>query len=411
MTRITMPQAGQSMEEGTILCWRKNEGELVNKGDILLEIETDKATVEVESSESGILRKILCPKGTIVPVHAPIAILGQAAEEINSEIAQAEAELQSVISGNVVSPETRIANETSPEPPAATPIFITPAVKATPVQALPAGQRPTVLRASPATRKAARERGIDLSTRMPGSGPGGRILLADLDRSFEPSSSVEPIRRPLVGMRRAIARSLVASKQSIPHFYMRMTFNAAPLVEFYRLQKAQYPCALNDLLILACARVMSEFPAFRSRIEGEELVEFPFAGIGIAVGMDDGLRVPVIIGAERLSLQQLAVESRRIIDAALQGRVAAMGQGLLTISNLGMFGVEEFSAIINPPEAAILAVGAIRETVIVSDGAIKAGRVMTMTLSADHRIIDGLLAARFLSRLKEILESPDSLRH
>ena len=139
-------------------------------------------------------------------------------------------------------------------------------------------------------------------------------------------------------------------------------------------------------------------------------MEFPFSNIGIAVGMDDGLRVPVIAGAERLTLRQLAAESRRVIEAAHQGKVAAMGQGLLTISNLGMFGVEEFSAIINPPEAAILAVGALRETVIVSDGAIKAGRVMTVTLSADHRIIDGLLAARFLARLKETLESPDSLR-
>jgi pyruvate dehydrogenase E2 component (dihydrolipoamide acetyltransferase) len=211
-------------------------------------------------------------------------------------------------------------------------------------------------------------------------------------------------------MRRAIARSLQASKQSIPHFYMRMTMNAAPLMEFYRAQKTQYPCTLNDLLVLACARAMREFPAFRSRIEGEELVEFPFSNIGIAVGMDDGLRVPVITGAERLTLRQLAAESRRVIEAAHQGKVAAMGQGLLTISNLGMFGVEEFSAIINPPEAAILAVGALRETVIVSDGAIKAGRVMTVTLSADHRIIDGLLAARFLARLKETLESPDSLR-
>ena len=398
------------MEEGTILCWRKSEGEWVSKGDILLEIETDKATVEVEATESGILRKILCPKGVTVPVLAPIAILGPATEEISSALAQAEAELQSILGGNAASPGTRVVSESPPVPSAPVPVLVDATVKAKPFEMSLAGRQPTVMRASPATRRAARERGIDLSTLMPGSGPGGRILLADLEKLGEPSPSIEPIRRPLAGMRRAIARSLQASKQSIPHFYMRMTMNAAPLMEFYRAQKTQYPCTLNDLLVLACARAMREFPAFRSRIEGEELVEFPFSNIGIAVGMDDGLRVPVITGAERLTLRQLAAESRRVIEAAHQGKVAAMGQGLLTISNLGMFGVEEFSAIINPPEAAILAVGALRETVIVSDGAIKAGRVMTVTLSADHRIIDGLLAARFLARLKETLESPDSLR-
>jgi pyruvate dehydrogenase E2 component (dihydrolipoamide acetyltransferase) len=406
MTRITMPQAGQSMEEGTIVCWRKNEGEQVNKGEILLEIETDKATVEVEATDSGILRKILCPKGTTVPVLAPIAILGRVDEEIGGEVAHAEADLQAILGGSSPPKAMPAVSAASTEPPA---VAKKSAVPATVPAALQVPSEPVIVRASPATRKAARERGIDLSTRMPGSGPGGRILLADLEKGAVPATAAEPVRSPLAGMRRAIARSLQASKQTIPHFYMRLTIDAAPLLMLYRSEKSRYPCSLNDFLILACARVMREFPAFRSRIEGEQLVEFPSAHIGIAVGMEDGLRVPVMTGVERMSLRQVAAESRRIVEAAQQGKVASMGQGLLTISNLGMFGVEEFSAIINPPEAAILAVGTLREAVIVKDGAMKAGQVMTMTLSADHRIIDGLLAARFLARLKETLEAPESL--
>jgi pyruvate dehydrogenase E2 component (dihydrolipoamide acetyltransferase) len=213
------------------------------------------------------------------------------------------------------------------------------------------------------------------------------------------------------GMRRAIARNLVASKQSIPHFYMSLTIDAGPLTAIYRAEKAKYSCTLNDILTLACARVIREFPAFRTRIENDELVEYPTANIGVAVGMEEGLRVPVLIAADRMSLRQVAIESRRIIDAAKQGKVEAMGQGVFTISNLGMYGAEEFAAIINPPEAALLAVGAIREAVIVQGGAMRAARVVTMTLSVDHRVIDGLMAARFLSRLKAELEAPESLAH
>jgi len=207
-------------------------------------------------------------------------------------------------------------------------------------------------------------------------------------------------------MRKAIARSMLAAKQSIPHFYMKATIDAGPLHEFYRAAKERYSCTINDIITLACARVIRDFPAFRSRFENEEIVEFPAASIGIAVGMDEGLVVPVLIGAENMSLLQVARETQRIIEAARQGKVTAMGQGVFTITNLGGFGVQEFAAIINPPESAILAVGAIRESVIVKDAGLRPGRVMTMTLSADHRVIDGLMAATFLKRLSELLEAP-----
>jgi pyruvate dehydrogenase E2 component (dihydrolipoamide acetyltransferase) len=211
------------------------------------------------------------------------------------------------------------------------------------------------------------------------------------------------------GMRRAIARNLLASKQNIPHFYMRLTIDADPMMTFYRAEKAKYPCSVNDVVALACARAIAEFPAFRSRLEGEEVVELPGANVGIAVGLEGGLVVPVLVSAERMNFRQLAAETKRLAEAARKGKIEGLGQGVFTITNLGMFGVEEFSAIINPPEASILAVGAVREDVIVREGAMRPGRVMTMTLSADHRLIDGLLAAKFLARLKELLQAPAAL--
>ena len=411
MTKITMPQAGQSMEEGTILCWRKNEGEPVKKGEILLEIETDKANVEVEATESGVLRKILCPAGVTIPVLIPIAILASASEDISSQLAEAEAELSALLGDKLPSAVTEMAVGTVAQPSAVKSSIPLQPVAAQP-KAEPQESIPQEIKASPAARKSALEHGVELGTLWPGSGPSGRILSTDVARATAAAPAAtqgEAVRRPMSAMRRAIARNLLASKQNIPHFYTRMTIDAVPLYSIYRAEKAKYPCTLNDVLTLACARVVREFPAFRTRIENDELVEYPTSNIGVAVGMEEGLRVPVLVGADRMSLRQVAAESRRIVEAAKQGKVEAMGQGVFTISNLGMYGVEEFAAIINPPEAALLAVGAMRETVIVKDGAMRAARVMTMTLSADHRVIDGLLAARFLNRLRAELEAPESL--
>lgn len=401
MATVTMPKAGQSMEEGTILRWMKKEGDPVVRGEILLEIDTDKAAVEVESPESGILKKILCPEGTTVPVLAPIAIVAGPKDDISAEMSQA----QSVPAATV----------DMASGPAAEPVAAGAALTET-----QAGR----IKASPAARRTARETGVDLTAVGRGSGPEGRIISSDVLRlaslpaeappaapvlSAVPAIPAGATRRPLTGMRKAIARSMLAAKQSIPHFYAKLTIDAGPLYDFYRAEKQKYPCTLNDIITLACARVIRESPAFRSRYEQEEIVEFAAASIGVAVGMDEGLVVPVLVGADSMSLMEVALESQRIIEAARQGKVTAMGQGVFTITNLGPFGVEEFTAIINPPEAAILAVGAIREDVIVRDEGMRPGRVMTMILSADHRVIDGLMAARFLKRLQEVLETPDSI--
>jgi pyruvate dehydrogenase E2 component (dihydrolipoamide acetyltransferase) len=216
------------------------------------------------------------------------------------------------------------------------------------------------------------------------------------------------VRKPLSKMRRAIANNLQTSKQTIPHFYVTQTINADPLFSFYRAQKPATGCTLNDVILLAVGKSVFDFPGFRSRIEGNELVELPNANIGVAVSVEDGLVVPVVMAIEGHSLATLPAEARRIVEAGRKGKLENIGKGVFTISNMGMLGVEEFSAIINPPESGILAISAVREAVIVKDGAMRAGRVMTMTLSVDHRVVDGAMAAAFMAKLKQRLENPES---
>ncbi len=272
------------------------------------------------------------------------------------------------------------------------------------------------IHASPAARKFAAKSGVALGSIGQGSGPGGRLLSGDVAKA---ASAAKPDSRqasvgkvegkriiPLTKMRRAIGINLQTSKQTIPHFYLRMSIDADPLLAFYRQQKPQVSCTLNDVVVLAVGRAMREFPAVRSQIVGNDIVEFPHANIGVAVGVEEGLVVPVVLNVDTLSLAQLAPETKRVVESCRNGKLENIGKGNFTISNLGMFGVEEFSAIINPPESGILAIGAVRENVIVAQGAIRAGRTMSMTLSADHRIVDGVMAAKFMARLKDILENP-----
>jgi pyruvate dehydrogenase E2 component (dihydrolipoamide acetyltransferase) len=398
VTDVLLPQAGQSMEEGTIVRWLKNEGDTIQAKEILLEMETDKAVVEVEAGHDGTLRKILVPAGTTVPVRTRIALIGDAGAAIPADA--------------VALPPKTVA---AAAPKATAPAPVAPAPVATQVASGP-------VKASPAARKIAGERGIDLASVGTGTGPNGRITSRDLPAQAAQvirtapaaapaaaSVSGQASRRRLTPMRKAIARNLLASKQTIPHFYMQVTINAAPMADLQKSEKSKYQCSVNDFVTKACAKAIREFPAVRSRIENDELVEFNDVNIGIAVGMDEGLVVPVILGADTLSIKDLAAETRRLAQSAKTGKIENMGKGVFTITNLGMFGIEQFTAIINPPEAAILAVGTIRETVVVQDGAMWAGKVMTMTLSADHRVVDGLPAAKFMARLKELLETPAQL--
>jgi len=408
VTPILMPQAGQSMEEGTIAAWHVQPGDTIKKGQIIFEVETDKATIEVEATDAGRLARIVLPEGGTIEVLQPVAYLADSDADVDAHLGSQGS-----------------ATSTPASAPAAPAVTTTPAASA-PTAAAPVSANGRV-KASPAARKAAEAKGIDIASVSNGSGPHGRILSTDVaNASAAPKPAAQPsapaatsqsaptvsgevVRRRMSNMRKAIATNLQASKQTIPHFYMKVTIDAAPMVSFYQGEKAKYPCSINDVITLACAKVIQEMPAFRSQVDGNEIVEYPDSNIGIAVGMDDGLVVPVVRGVQNMSLQQLGSESRRIVTASRGGKIEGMGQGVFTISNLGMFGIEEFSAIINPPEAAILAVGATREEVIVSGGTLRAGKVLTLTLSVDHRVVDGLVAAKFMQRLKEILEYPAQL--
>ena len=403
---ILMPKAGQSMEEGVIVKWHVQPGAAINKGMVLFEIETDKATLEVEAADSGRLARIVVAESGSSPVLLPVAYLADNDADVDAFIAA---------QGGGAAPATTTASAA----PAAE------AEKQTVSVSAPAATTETGrVKASPAARKLASERGVDLATVAQGSGPGGRILSTDVPAAnagvAKPAVAAAPpiaqgelpagaVRKRMSGMRKAIARNLTLSKTTIPHWYISARINAGPMMAFYKSQKAKIGCSVNDVIVMACAKAIMEFPAMHSRVDGETVIEFPGANIGVAVGMDDGLVVPVVMNAEKLTLEQLGNETKRLANQARAGKIENMGQGIFTISNLGMFGVDDFVAIINPPEAAILAVSAVREDVIVKDGAIKAGQTMNLTLSSDHRLIDGTLGAQFMARLKVLLENPIQL--
>lgn len=380
-----MPQSGETMEEGTVITWLKREGDPVRRGEAVVEIETDKALIEVESPHPGILRRILCPEGETVPVCTPLALIGEADEELPEPIGTGGS-------------NTLPAREVSPEPTSRR----TPGDEALPsAKAEIGGIR---VPASPAARRLTAGLGIDLASLAPGSGPGGRILFGDVEAAI--AAQRDLVRRPLGRMRRAVARNLAAAWSSIPHFYVRSTVDAEPLLAFLENERSNHPCTINDVIVLACGRTLREFSAFRSRLDGEDLIEFPGSDIGIAVGTEEGLLVPTIGGVDRMSLADLARESARLIGRARNRRLEIRGRRTFTVSNLGMHGVDEFAAIIFPPDTAILAVGAVRDEAGVKDGAVRPGKRMTLTLGCDHRIIDGVLAAKFLARLRELIENP-----
>jgi len=388
---ILMPQAGQTMEEGTLLSWKVQEGDCIEVGQVLFEIETDKATMEVEAVDAGRLSKIVVFEGQTVDVKVPVAYL-----------AEDDAAVEAYLSALAVSGAASSAPQVAAQPAASESAF----QKTQTAAGLSDSGR---IKASPAARKIAAQRGIDLAAIPAGSGPGGRILSADVESVKAPAGTGGGIRRPLSKMRRAIAGNLLYSKQNVPHFYAKVTMDAQALFDAYKQTKEQFKCSVNDFVTRACAKAIRQYPAFRSRFQDKEIVEFAEVNIGIAVGTDEGLTVPVVLRADTLSLKDLAEKTRQLVAGAREGKLEGIGQGVFTITNLGMFGVEEFSAIINPPESAILAVGAIREGVKVENGQLKPTRLMTVTLSSDHRVIDGVLSAQFLQTLKELLENPASL--
>ncbi len=389
LTAIIMPKTGAEMEEGRILAWKKQEGERVEKGEILLEIETDKATMEVEALASGLLLKRLYREGETVPATRLIAVLGEGNEP--------QEEIQRLIGA-----EEQVAPDLEPSSLASTVQTASPAAL---------GGGGVIIKASPLARQLAGERGIDLGT-IQGTGPGGRIEKEDVLRAVE--GKVPPLVMPddlipLSTMRRAIARRVIRSKQEIPDFSATMGMEmSAALAKKKKLEAAGTRVSINDLVILAVSRVLPLHPGLNAQLEGDSLRRHREINIGFAVSADDGLYVPVIRNADSFSLEEIAAETQRLTAKAEQKQLteADMAGGTFTISNLGMFGVESFTAIILPPQTAILSLGAVVDRATQGQGITVVWRpIMLATLTVDHRVSDGLSAARFLNDLNSQLNS------
>ncbi len=399
---IRMPKLGFDMAEGTLVRWVIDEEQPVAKGQVIAEIETDKATVEVEAQAGGTLLKHLIAAGTIVPIGTPIAVIGAEGEEFDVETLVGEEE----------PPEIAPAvEEAQPEPTPAAPAIPT----AKPVTTLPQG-----VRASPVARRIASERGIDLST-IRGSGPGGRIVKRDVESAqaapspattyVAPALGVET-REPMSKLRTIIGKRMTQAKQQVPHFYVTIDIDAAPLMDLRKQFNAIIPedekLSVNDFIVKAVALNLQRFPSLNASLEGDQIVRHGHVNVGVAVAVDDGLLTVVVRDANVKPLRQIGSESREMIARARAGRVRPddIEGSTFTVSNMGMFNVDHFIAIINPPEAAILAVGSVRQDPVVQDGEIMIGQRMKVTLSADHRVTDGAEAARWLQAFAQLMEQP-----
>ncbi|MGI9862453.1 dihydrolipoamide acetyltransferase family protein [Moorella naiadis] len=388
-TLVLLPKLGVTMEEGKIVNWCKQEGEEVAEGDILFEIETDKVTMEVEAKESGILRKILVPVDELVPVTTPVAIIGTADEDIRE------------LTGDKASQETISTPAATSSAPAPAPAETGPAKEA--------GNQP--LLATPRAKKMAREKGVDLR-KVQGTGENGRIVEEDLIKYLETTTAVAPsgageTRTLLEGIRQIIAERLSRSAQERPHVYFTKEIDMTACLKLK--EEWDYKVTLTDFFVYAVGRALQEYPQVNVSLNENEIVQHAAANIGIAVDAGRGLIVPVIKDAGRKTLQEISTARAELVQLAREGKLTAeqVEGGTFTISNLGMYGVDQFTAIINPPESAILAVGTIKKQLVVSaEGDIKIRPITKVTLSVDHRLIDGALAARFLQAVGTVMENP-----
>ena len=388
-TDVSLPRLGQGMEAGTIVRWLKSEGDAVEKGEPLYELDTDKVTQEVEADASGVLLKILAGEGEEIEVGKRIAVIGEEGEEV------AEAE----------EPAAPKAAE-EPEEPAPEP------EPAEPAEAPQTARKDGRIKASPLARRIARERSIELAS-LTGTGPDGRIVAEDVERAAaapaHAPAGAAPLEAevvPLTSLRRAIARRLTEAWQA-PAFQISMTADmtrAQDLREHLRDQGV----TVTDVLTKLSAIALLRHREVNAQFADDELRIFPGTHIGLAVATERGLIVPVQREVERKSLVQIAAERKELVQRTREGKLSQedLEGGTFTISNLGMYGVEIFTAVLNPPQAAILAVGAIEEKAVVENGGFVARPLMTMTLTCDHRAIDGAKAAEFLRELKMLLEEP-----
>jgi pyruvate dehydrogenase E2 component (dihydrolipoamide acetyltransferase) len=422
VTRVVMPKLSEAMETGRVIKWLKKEGDRVQGGDILAEVETDKADVEMEAFGSGALRKILVPAGERAPVGALIAVIAEPDDDIAAVMAQA-APPASAVAAAPPAPAAPPARAGAGSPPPPTPALRPEAgagpsvTRAVPASGGSGGQR---VKASPLAKKIAAQAGVDLRL-VPGSGPGGRVIRRDVEAArtaAAPSPAARPAApgveyedRPLTAIRATIAKRMPLAKAPVPHFYLTSEVamdRGWALREELNALEGQPKLSVNDLVIRACALALLAHPEVNASFQGESVRVWYRVHLGLAVALDEGLITPVLRDCQAKSLAQIAVEARDLVERARTRklRTQELSGATFSISNLGMFDVREFSAIINPPEGAILAVGAVRRVPVIEQETVTVGRRMAVTLSCDHRVLDGAMGARFLQTLRQLLEEP-----
>ncbi len=433
---INMPKLGFDMAEGTLVSWVKQVGENINKGDVLAEIETDKATVEVESPASGVVLQHMVDQGTVVPVNAPIAVVGAAGEKVEApkpddgkQKAETKAEdgKQKAEEKTEDGKQKAEAQQTQPQAAPARPSTTSPTPSPAPAQAEATGP----VKASPLAKKIAKDNNVNLAN-VHGTGPGGRVVRKDVEAAVSagpsttdrgpqgavggPSSMVfaaqEDKTIQTTRLRQAIGRRLVESKQTIPHFYVTHEYKMDALMALRKQANEYLPdnekLSVNDFIVKATALTLRQFPNLNATIKGNEVIQFGNVNVSVAVTVPGGLLTVVVKDTDQKPLRQISGEVKTMAARAREGKIKPddVDGSTFSTSNLGMYDVEEFIAIVNPPEAAILAIGSAKEVPVVEKGEIKIGWRMKATISVDHRISDGAEAAQFMQKLAEFLENP-----
>ena len=393
-TQMTLPRLGQGMESGTIVRWLKQEGDRVEKGEALYELDTEKVTQEVEAEASGVVLKLLAQEGEEVEVGRAVVVIGEEGEEVADEVSGTEPQAQEEPATPAKEPEPEVSDKEPLSPERAD------------------GR----IKASPLARRIARERSIDLA-RVHGTGPEGRIVAEDVERAEvapapTPVAAGEVERVELTKIRRTIARRLTEA-WAIPVFQLTVSADMSrvnEVVERHREASPDLRLTVTDVLTKICARALMRHRAVNAQFTEEAILRFPSANIGLAVAAPMGLVVPVIRGAERLTLDEIATVRNDVVTRARDAKLRQedLEEGTFTISNLGMpqYGIEQFTAVLNPPQAAILAVGATEDRVVPSGGDLDVLPMVTLTGTFDHRAVDGADAAEFLATVKAFLEEP-----
>ena len=417
---VELPALSPTMKEGKITKWLKKEGDKVTSGMAIAEIETDKSNLEVEAYDDGVLLKIVVPEGSAAAVGAPIAYIGKAGEKID-DAPKPAAKAKEAPKEEPAHPEgSEAVSKGAEAPPKAA-----PAKPAAPQPKAQESQSNGRLRASPLAKRIAQENGVDLSS-IAGSGPQGRIVKKDVEdakggapaakkQSSRPAvqitrgERIKPENLPISGMRKVIAQRLTEVKPGVPHFYLTVDLEMDAALKLREEAKAlDTKVSVNDVIVKATAIAVRRFPRINQQMDGANLVQLHNVDVGVAVAIEDGLITPVVRDADQKGLEEIGAEVRELAERAKKKALKPdeYTGGSITVSNLGMYGIDEFIAVLNPPQAAILAVGAVTPKAVVREGQIVVRNMMSITLSGDHRVIDGAVGAEFLKELRSLLEHP-----